>query len=68
MKKAVTLAAVLLVGCALSLSQAQLAVSNQTQDNVAATTPMANTVGVGLLLGLFAGLQIYRGRRNKLSR
>ena len=68
MKKAVTLAAVLLVGCALSLSQAQLFVADQAQDNVAVSMVGANTAVVGILLALFLGLQFYRGRRNRLSR
>jgi len=68
MKKAVTLAAVLLVGCALSLSQAQLFVADQAQDKTAVSMAGANTVVVGILLGLFLGLQFYRGRRNRLSR
>lgn len=68
MKKAATLAAVLLVGCALPLAQAQLFLAEQPQDNVAVSMPGANIVVIAILLGLFLGLQFYRGRRNRLSR
>ena len=68
MKKVVTLAAVLLVGCALSLSHAQLIVADQAQDKAAVSMAGADTAVVGILLGLFLGLQFYRGRRNRLPR
>lgn len=78
MKKAATLAAVLLGGCALFIAQAQPFVADQAKSEIEkfasdafftitsptlAAAPEVSTGAIGVLLSIFLGLQISRHKR-----